>query len=51
MSPVPVTIRPRTRPDLPGSLVATDTLLEVGDLGDLMEGNMCSCSGSDDNPH
>jgi hypothetical protein len=51
MSPVPVTITPRTRPEPAGSLVATDTLLEVSDLDDLMEGNMCSCSGSDDNPH
>lgn len=54
MNAVPVTIGrtpPKTRRELPAALVATQTVVQVDDLDDLMGGIACSCSGSDDNPH
>ncbi|WP_181727595.1 hypothetical protein [Streptomyces sp. PT12] len=54
MTAVSVTILPappKTRPELPETLVATPTLVVVSDVDDLMSGIACSCSGSDDNPH
>lgn len=54
MTAIPLTLNrtpPRTRPDMPGDLVATRVLAQVPNLDDLMEGNTCSCAASDDNPH
>ncbi|MDX3237187.1 hypothetical protein PV392_16215 [Streptomyces sp. ME03-5709C] len=42
---------PRTRPEVPAALVATQSVTTVADLDDLMGGIACSCAGSDDNPH
>ncbi|MFE9024568.1 hypothetical protein ACFYNL_39305 [Streptomyces sp. NPDC007808] len=54
MSAVPVTIQrgrpPVVRPTA-RSLVATQEVAVVTDLDTLLEGNDCSCSSSDDNPH
>ncbi|MGC9544051.1 hypothetical protein [Streptomyces sp. UG1] len=53
MSAVPVTILSRPPAVRPAarSLVATEEVAVVADLDALLEGNECSCSSSDDNPH
>ncbi|MFJ3775190.1 hypothetical protein ACIPX0_26190 [Streptomyces sp. NPDC090075] len=54
MSAVPVQILPSAPPavrPVPASLVATTALVIETDADALMEGNACSCAGSDDNPN
>ncbi|GGU44464.1 hypothetical protein [Streptomyces violascens] len=51
---VELTTRPPSSPTgRPESttVLATNEIIPVANVDDLFEGNDCSCTGSDDNPH